>query len=126
MRAIDQPRYEALDPARLPILYVVYSANPSNSGRVHSDVKKRWLAGDVEVRRGMEKIAELARLGRSVTGTQFPRLCAHQEPSVNLIAWLRRKECLKSACPEGKALLCDSRFTPLLPIQLGLPHLQRY
>ena len=70
MCTVDQHRYEALDPAGLPTLYVVYSANPSNSGRVHSDVKKRWLAGDADVRRGMEKIAELARLGRLVTSNQ--------------------------------------------------------
>jgi len=53
-----------MDPESLPPLYIIHSTNPSNSGRVHSNVKKRWLAGDAHVSQGMEEIAEFARLGR--------------------------------------------------------------
>lgn len=67
-----------MEPESLPPLYVIYSNNPSNSGRVHSDVRKSWLAGDVQVRQGMEDIAKFARLGRypptkilSVHGCRF-------------------------------------------------------
>jgi glucuronokinase len=69
-----------MDPESLPPLYVIYSNNPSNSGRVHSDVRKRWLAGDVRVQHDMDIIADFARIGRyphiwSLTWTLQPIKC---------------------------------------------------
>jgi glucuronokinase len=56
--------YESLDPALLPRLWLVWCDNPSDSGRVHSTVKQRWLAGDASVRDGMQRVAECADKGR--------------------------------------------------------------
>jgi glucuronokinase len=56
--------YESLDPALLPRLWLVWCDNPSDSGRVHSTVKQRWLAGDEAVREGMRRVAECAGKGR--------------------------------------------------------------
>jgi glucuronokinase len=48
-------RYRPLDPTRLPPLFVTWDPRPGRaSGRVHGDVRRRWLAGDPEVRRAME------------------------------------------------------------------------
>ncbi|WIA36426.1 hypothetical protein OEZ86_007736 [Tetradesmus obliquus] len=57
--------YESLDPALLPRLWLVWCDNPSDSGRVHSTVKQRWLAGDAAVREGMARVAQCAEKGRA-------------------------------------------------------------
>ena len=31
-------------------LFLVYVADPSDSGKIHSDVKQRWLANDPQVK----------------------------------------------------------------------------
>ena len=58
--------YLPLDPDLLPVdlLYVMFADNPSDSGAVHADVRQRWSRGDADVRRGMEEVAECARLGK--------------------------------------------------------------
>lgn len=66
--------YESLDPALLPRLWLIYCDNPSDSGRVHSTVKQRWLAGDTAVREGMNKVAECAEKGRC-EGVTTPEGC---------------------------------------------------
>ncbi len=59
--------YERLDPAPLPPLYLAYLINPQEgktSGAVHSDVRQRFDAGDQNVIKTLEEIAQCARLGR--------------------------------------------------------------
>lgn len=56
--------YEPLPPALLPPLWLVYADNPSESGKVHSDVKRRWLEGDAGVREKMALVAACAEEGR--------------------------------------------------------------
>jgi glucuronokinase len=60
------PVYERLDPSLLPRLWLVYADNPSDSGRVHADVRARWDRGDETVRQGMTRLAALAAEGREV------------------------------------------------------------
>lgn len=55
--------YQRLDPAMLPPLFVAYDEVGEVSGRVHSDVRGRWLRGDPEVRRAMEVFPRLADEG---------------------------------------------------------------
>ena len=57
-------RYEALDPALLPLLWLVHATDPSDSGRMHSDVRRRWDAGDPELIATMAEVAGLAEKGR--------------------------------------------------------------
>lgn len=57
-------RYEALDPALLPPLWLVHATDPSDSGRMHSDVRRRWDAGDPELIAAMAEVAGLAEQGR--------------------------------------------------------------
>ena len=57
--------YERLPPhqlhAALPLLWLAYCGEPSDSGAIHSDVKQRWHAGDPVAVAGMEKIADVAK-----------------------------------------------------------------
>ncbi len=59
-------RYEPLDPALLPRLYLAYRTQPAKvSGRVLSDLRIRWEQGDAEVRETLDRIAALAEEGRT-------------------------------------------------------------
>ncbi|KAI5063693.1 hypothetical protein GOP47_0022240 [Adiantum capillus-veneris] len=58
--------YTPMDVSLLPVLYLIHTANPSDSGKVHSTVRRRWVDGDKSIRHCMEQVAELALQGRSV------------------------------------------------------------
>lgn len=57
-------RYERLAPTLLPPLYIAYVLDPSDSGTIHSDVRRRWNDGDPEVRTAMRTFAGFAAQGR--------------------------------------------------------------
>ncbi len=58
-------RYESLDPALLPPLYIAYRTDLSEvSGVFHNNVRARWEAGDRAVMDAMKRAADLAREGR--------------------------------------------------------------
>ncbi|KAL2643109.1 hypothetical protein R1flu_010696 [Riccia fluitans] len=57
--------YKPMDPELLPPLYLIYTKNPSDSGKVHSDVRKKWLSGDQHIHKLMSEVAEIAEEGRS-------------------------------------------------------------
>ncbi|MHB0938057.1 MAG: mevalonate kinase family protein [Armatimonadota bacterium] len=56
--------YERIDRSLLPPLYLAYVLDPSDSGVIHSDVRRRWNEGDPEVRAAMETFASFAADGR--------------------------------------------------------------
>ena len=58
--------YTRLPETCLPPLHIVYDDNPSDSGKVHADVKQRWERGDADVRSKMSRIAEIAERGYNV------------------------------------------------------------
>eukprot|EP00629_Pelagomonadales_sp_RCC1024_P014979 CAMPEP_0119270524 /NCGR_PEP_ID=MMETSP1329-20130426/7494_1 /TAXON_ID=114041 /ORGANISM="Genus nov. species nov., Strain RCC1024" /LENGTH=622 /DNA_ID=CAMNT_0007270547 /DNA_START=203 /DNA_END=2067 /DNA_ORIENTATION=+ len=47
--------------AALPLLWLAYCGEPSDSGAIHSDVKARWRAGEATAVEGMRKIAQVAK-----------------------------------------------------------------
>lgn len=57
-------KYERLDCSllkdALPLLWLAYCGEPSDSGRIHSDVRARYEAGDETVKLGMQNLAEVA------------------------------------------------------------------
>lgn len=58
-------QYEPLDPHLLPRLYIAYNTDlGKQSGRVHNDVRARWLQGEPLVIDTMNAIADVARQGR--------------------------------------------------------------
>ena len=58
MEAKGYGMYTRLDVASLPPLFIAYLADPSDSGKIHADVKARWARGDEEVLSGMRKFAQ--------------------------------------------------------------------
>ncbi|KAK6153102.1 hypothetical protein DH2020_012741 [Rehmannia glutinosa] len=56
--------YIPMDVGLLPPLYLIYAENPSDSGKVHSTVRQRWLNGDKFIISSMEEVANIALEGR--------------------------------------------------------------
>ncbi|OAD74978.1 hypothetical protein PHYBLDRAFT_111376 [Phycomyces blakesleeanus NRRL 1555(-)] len=52
-------KYTILDHSTLPPLWLAYVASPEDSGKVHSTVKQRFLAGDSKIIEGMQVFATL-------------------------------------------------------------------
>ncbi|KAH7672667.1 Galactokinase/homoserine kinase protein [Dioscorea alata] len=59
-------KYTPMDISLLPPLYLVYAENPSDSGKVHSTVRKRWLDGDEFIISSMKEVAKIGVDGREV------------------------------------------------------------
>jgi glucuronokinase len=58
-------RYEPLDPALLPPVYIAYQTELAESSEVfHNDIRKRYDSGERKVIEAMETIADLARQAR--------------------------------------------------------------
>ncbi|EMS60120.1 putative glucuronokinase 2 [Triticum urartu] len=58
--------YTPLEVDLLPPLYLIYAENPSDSGKVHSSVRQRWLDGDEFIISSMKEVAQLAYDGHNV------------------------------------------------------------
>ncbi len=58
-------RYESLDPALLPPVYIAYRTDLSKiSGTIHDNLRSRWDAGEASVVGAMQHCADLALEGR--------------------------------------------------------------
>jgi glucuronokinase len=57
--------YTRVDSRLLPRLYLAWDERPSESGRVHSDVRTRFQRGDPQVVEAMRGFAEIAERGRT-------------------------------------------------------------
>uniref|UniRef100_A0A0C9RH79 glucuronokinase n=1 Tax=Wollemia nobilis TaxID=56998 RepID=A0A0C9RH79_9CONI len=64
MDKMGHGKYIPLDPTLLPQMHLIYAENPSDSGKIHSAVRKRWLDGEELVIKSMEEVAGLALQGR--------------------------------------------------------------
>ncbi|CAH1417924.1 unnamed protein product [Lactuca virosa] len=58
--------YIELDTSLLPLFHLIYAENPSDSGKVHSTVRQRWLDGDKFIISSMEEAANLALDGKQL------------------------------------------------------------
>ena len=56
--------YEYIDQDLIPGLWLAYIRNPSDSGKIHHDVRERWIAGDEDVHEAMKTFANLTDLAR--------------------------------------------------------------
>ncbi|EDQ91895.1 uncharacterized protein MONBRDRAFT_14509 [Monosiga brevicollis MX1] len=52
--------YEYLDTSKLPQFWLGYLADPSDSGKIHSDVRQRYDAGETAAVEGMKRFASFA------------------------------------------------------------------
>ncbi|KDP46399.1 hypothetical protein JCGZ_10239 [Jatropha curcas] len=57
--------YTPMDISLLPSLHLIYAENPSDSGKVHSTVRQRWLDGDKFIISSMSEVANIALEGRT-------------------------------------------------------------
>lgn len=57
--------YIPMDLSLLPPLYLIYVANPSDSGKVHSKVRQRWLDGDELIVSSMLEVTNIAEEGKT-------------------------------------------------------------
>ncbi|XP_039271048.2 uncharacterized protein LOC120345593 [Styela clava] len=57
--------YERLPANDLPHIWVAYLSDPSDSGKIHSNVRQRYDAGDTEVCEAMQKFAEYTEKAKS-------------------------------------------------------------
>jgi len=73
--------YTPIPLSSLPPLFLAYAADPSDSGRIHAPIKQRWLAGDQEVVKAMNNIANLADEGLALA-TSRPYSSAPSPTSV--------------------------------------------
>ncbi|XP_031484991.1 glucuronokinase 1-like isoform X2 [Nymphaea colorata] len=75
MDSLGHGLYTSMDTSLLPPLHVIYAENPSDSGKVHSSVRKRWLDGDEFIISSMKQVANLAAQGQeSLLGKDYTRL----------------------------------------------------
>lgn len=64
MDGLGRGIYTPMDISLLPPLHLIYAENPSDSGKVHSTVRQRWLNGDEFIISSMQEVANLAKEGR--------------------------------------------------------------
>jgi glucuronokinase len=64
MDKMGHGEYIPMDTGLLPQMHLIYAENPSDSGKIHSAVRQRWLDGDELIRSSMEEVAGLAIAGR--------------------------------------------------------------
>ena len=64
MKGRGYGEYDRLDVTLLPPMYLAWDSHPSDSGRIHSDVRTRFRDGDPEVVAAMREFARLADEGR--------------------------------------------------------------
>uniref|UniRef100_A0A2N9I3N2 Uncharacterized protein n=1 Tax=Fagus sylvatica TaxID=28930 RepID=A0A2N9I3N2_FAGSY len=57
--------YTPMDISLLPPLHLIYAENPSDSGKVHSTVRQRWLNGDEFIKSSIQEVANIAKEGRT-------------------------------------------------------------
>lgn len=65
MEKLGHGVYTPMDTSLLPPLQLIYAENPSDSGKVHSTVQKRWLDGDEFIVSSMAEVADLALQGQT-------------------------------------------------------------
>lgn len=64
MEDLGHGLYIPMDASLLPPLHLIYAENPSDSGKVHSTVRKRWLDGDQFIISSMTEVANIPLDGR--------------------------------------------------------------
>jgi hypothetical protein len=65
----------------------VYAQNPSDSGAVHSDVRKRWREGEQEVVDAMARFGDIARQGRFASSAFRPHPACTLSAPDTLAGW---------------------------------------
>ncbi|XP_067220573.1 glucuronokinase with putative uridyl pyrophosphorylase isoform X2 [Chanodichthys erythropterus] len=87
--------YIPLDMNDLPLFWLAYLGDPSDSGRIHSNVRQRWLNGDSAVVEAMISFAELTDQARTAFQCKdWPRLAQLMDENFELRRSVYTEDCL--------------------------------
>ncbi|XP_036393195.1 glucuronokinase with putative uridyl pyrophosphorylase [Megalops cyprinoides] len=87
--------YIPMDISRIPSLWLAYLNDPSDSGRIHSNVRQRWLNGDPDVVQAMKSFAELTDQARTALQSgDWHRLAQLMDQNFELRRSVYTDECL--------------------------------
>ncbi|XP_051717320.1 glucuronokinase with putative uridyl pyrophosphorylase [Ctenopharyngodon idella] len=87
--------YIPLDMNDLPLFWLAYLGDPSDSGRIHSNVRQRWLNGDSAVVEAMKSFAELTDQARAAFQCKdWPRLAQLMDENFELRRSVYTEDCL--------------------------------
>lgn len=90
--------YVSMSMACLPKFWLAYLGDPSDSGKIHSDVRQRWLNGDQDVVEAMKKFAELTDQAKmALEASNWTLLAELMNQNFDLRRSLYTDACLGSA-----------------------------
>ncbi|XP_052472855.1 glucuronokinase with putative uridyl pyrophosphorylase [Carassius gibelio] len=87
--------YIPLDMSDLPLFWLAYLGNPSDSGQIHSNVRQRWLNGESAVVEAMKSFADLTDQARAAFQCKdWPRLAQLMDENFELRRSVYTDHCL--------------------------------
>uniref|UniRef100_A0A8C7KE49 Glucuronokinase with putative uridyl pyrophosphorylase n=1 Tax=Oncorhynchus kisutch TaxID=8019 RepID=A0A8C7KE49_ONCKI len=87
--------YIPMDMSSLPPFWLAYLSDPSDSGRIHSNVRQRWLNGEAEVIDAMKSFAGLTDQARvALQGMDWSRLAQLMDENFALRRSVYTEDCL--------------------------------
>ncbi|XP_042199780.1 glucuronokinase with putative uridyl pyrophosphorylase [Callorhinchus milii] len=87
--------YLNMDISCAPQFWLAYLGDPSDSGKIHSNVRQRWLNGDSDVVAAMKAFAELTDLAKTAMETRnFPELAELMNKNFELRRSIYTDACL--------------------------------
>ncbi|KAM6959254.1 glucuronokinase with putative uridyl pyrophosphorylase [Aplochiton taeniatus] len=87
--------YVPMDMSGLPPFWLAYLSDPSDSGRIHSNVRQRWLNGEPEVVEAMKSFAELTDKARvALQSKDWSRLAQLMDENFQLRRSVYTEVCL--------------------------------
>ncbi|XP_036817818.1 glucuronokinase with putative uridyl pyrophosphorylase isoform X3 [Oncorhynchus mykiss] len=87
--------YIPMDMSSLPPFWLAYLSDPSDSGRIHSNVRQRWLNGEAEVVEAMKSFAGLTDQARvALQGMDWSRLAQLMDENFALRLSVYTEDCL--------------------------------
>lgn len=89
MEELGHGIYIPMDIDLLPSLHLIYAENPSDSGKVHSTVRQRWLNGDEFIISTMKEVADIALEGRTaLLEKDYSKLAMLMNHNFDLRRWM--------------------------------------
>ncbi|KAJ3590523.1 hypothetical protein NHX12_008473 [Muraenolepis orangiensis] len=87
--------YVSMDMSSLPRLWLAFLSDPSDSGRIHSNVRQRWLSGEPLVVEAMKSFARLTDEARgALEQRDWPMLAQLMDQNFELRRSVYTDECL--------------------------------
>ncbi|XP_076024005.1 glucuronokinase with putative uridyl pyrophosphorylase [Genypterus blacodes] len=95
MEAQGHGHYVSMEMSGLPPFWLAYLSDPSDSGRIHSNVRQRWLSGEPLVVEAMKTFAELTDEARTaLQDRDWSRLAHLMDQNFELRRSLYTDDCL--------------------------------